>query len=165
VVIVKAGTGFAVSVDATGCTDNRRLVNLGEGFDVGGITGVTGLAISKNVSTSGEGGEDEHLDGIVMLSVSAVRDVRVEIIDAREPSRILSSRESALDATDEFMAGLFAAAAKEWTSAGKLASLGVFPGVLCGDRWVPVGTGGSVKSAGTGDRGDRGCENDDSDLG
>ena len=60
------------------------------------------MSCSAKLSNKGEGGEDEHFDvGTVKLSVSNVREVRFETMDARESSRSLSSRECSLEATDE----------------------------------------------------------------
>lgn len=70
--------------------------------------------------------------GTVILSVSAVL---VDTMDARDPSLSLSSRECSLEATEESIGEWLAAAPmSDLTSAGKLASLGELPGVLCGER-------------------------------
>jgi hypothetical protein len=100
---------------------------------------------SSQNSISGEGGVEELFEvGTVILSVS---NVRVEIIDVREPSRSLSRRECSLEAIEDSIGEPFVAApTSDCTPMGKLASFGELPGVLCGDRCIPWGTREGVVS-------------------
>jgi hypothetical protein len=124
-----------VSAGEIGWTDKRREFGEGATYDIRLTGEPEATCCSAKVSACGEGGEEEHFDvGTVKLSVSEVREVRVEIMDAREPSRRRSKRECSLEATEDSIGDPVVVPTRDWTSSGKLASFGELPGVLCGER-------------------------------